>query len=150
MRAHGRAAVLLLCLVVMVLLAPVVRAGSEVVATASGVTPNAIKLFFDANAILIMFVWGLAQKYLPALAPMPNAAIPWVNVVGYILVRLGGGIVGDAHAASGVVQVIPDAVGVILGGFTSAVWARQLYEGFGRSLLESLLGFKKAVPRHNY
>ena len=147
MQAHGRWLVVGLCAFVLLLLAPFAGAATEVASSATGVSPDAIKLFFDANAILIMFVWGLAQKYLPALAALPNTAIPWVNLFGYILVRLGGGLVGDAHAASSFVQVVPDAVGVILGGFTSAVWARQLYEGFGRGFLERLLGMKKAVPR---
>lgn len=101
---------------------------------------DAIKLFFDGNAIFIMFVWGLICKYVPKLKAVPNSTIPWVNLLGYILFKLA---VPAAGAASGLTTVVPDLIGVAIGGFTSAIWARQLYEGFGRSLIEKLLKIKK-------
>ncbi len=112
-------------------------------------TPDQIKLFFDGNAIIIMFVWGLLCKYVPWLAKVPNGTIPWVNAIGYILARLAGQLF--APAAEAATQQTADTVftvgGVILGAFTSAVWARQLYEGFGRWLIGSVLGVRKAEAR---
>lgn len=104
-----------------------------------------LKALFDGNAIIIMFLWGLLCKYVPFMAKIPNGTIPYVNVIGYVLARLV--IPAPAHAG-----ITPDQAGaglafggVILGGFTSAVWARQLYEGFGRWLLENVFKLKKAV-----
>jgi len=102
-------------------------------------TPEAIQAIFDANAIIIMFAWGLLHKYLPFLKAVPNTLIPWVNMVGYILVRFA---VPDAHGA-GLTDSIPSLIGVLIGGFTNAIWARQAYEGFGRGLLERWLKIKK-------
>ena len=82
------------------------------------------------------------HEYVPALAKIPSLLIPWVNVIGYGLAKFA---VPDAQA--GISDAIPDAFGVLICGFTNAVWARQLYEGFGRGLLESWLKVKKAVPR---
>ena len=113
-------------------------------------TPDSLKVLFDGLAVAIMFVWGLVTKYFPPLARIPNTLIPWLNVVGYILAKLWG---GDPSPTTGLTQagffgnIAPDLLGVIIGGFTNSVWARQLYEGFGRGLLEQKLGWKKAVPR---
>lgn len=150
MRTNRNLHVLLLIMVVLfvvTVVAPWAQAAAETVTTTS-VTPDVIKTLFDANAIIIIFVWGLLCKYLPALARVPNALIPWAGVIGYIAVRLGGqALVGDAHASAGVAAVVPDLVGVIIGGFTSATWARQLYEGWGRGFLEGLLQRRKAEPK---
>lgn len=116
-------------------------------AYAAKVTPESVKTFFDVNAIIIMFVWGLLHKYAPFLAKWPNDLIPWLNSSVYVLTRLGAGLfVADAHAASGVVSAIPDAVGVLIGGLANATWARLLYEGWARALLEKAIGLKAAVP----
>lgn len=103
-----------------------------------------IKLIFDQNAILIIFAWGLICKYVPGLAKIPNTVIPYVGAAGYILTKLGGPAL--AHAGGfDAGSVAPDLIGVLIGGFTNAVWARQLYEGFGRALLEGIFHRKKAV-----
>lgn len=107
-------------------------------------TPEQIKSLFDGNAILIIFVWGLATKYVPFLAKVPNSTIPYVGVIGYILAKLAGPQAAQA-AGFNIGAVAPDLVSVILGGFTSSIWARQLYEGFGRSLIEGIFHKKKAV-----
>lgn len=117
-----------------------VRAGS----------PEWIRLLFDRNALVAMFVWGLLTKYAPWLAPLANGTINYVNVIGYVLTRLiGGAIVPDAHAGVSAQTggMLLDMGGIMLGGFTNAVWARQLYEGFGRPLLEGLFGWRKAGAR---
>lgn len=107
-------------------------------------TPEQLKALFDANAIVIIFVWGLLCKYVPGLAKIPNQTIPWVGAIGYIVTKLAGP--GVAHAAGfDLGAVAPDMISVLLGGFTSAVWARQLFEGFGRSVVEGLFHKKKAV-----
>ena len=69
-----------------------------------------------------------------------------MNLLGYVLTQLGAGAlgIGVAHAGSGVLASVPDAVGVLVGGFTNAAWAMLLYEGWGRGLLERLLRLKKA------
>lgn len=146
-----RLSTILLVMFAVLALAVTLGAAQEVATTAaesSGVTPDAIKLFFDANAILIMFVWGLLHKYVPALRNVPNVLIPWVNLIGYILTRLGAGALGVGVAQAGVpgLAAVPDAVAVLIGGFTNASWARLLYEGWGRSLLERLIGLKAPAP----
>ena len=108
-------------------------------------TPEQLKIFFDANAIIIIFVWGIICKYVPFLAKIPNQIIPWIGSIGYIIAKL----VIPSAAQAGVTPEQGGAIlgfgGVILGSFTSAVWARQLYEGFGRFLLEGLFKMKKAT-----
>jgi hypothetical protein len=107
-------------------------------------TPEQLKAFFDGNAILLIFVWGLLCKYVPFMAKVPNVVIPWVGAIGYIIARFA--LPTEAHAAAG---VGPDHVfvigGILLGAFTNAVWARQLYEGFGKAVIERLFKVKKAV-----
>jgi hypothetical protein len=146
-----RQSLLTICLVILAALAlavPLVGAQVAVTEAVSGtpVTPDMIKLLFDANAIIVMFVWGLLCKYVPFLGKIPNLTIPWVNLIGYILTKLGAGVlgVGVASAAAGPLAAVPDAVAVVIGGFTSASWAMLLYEGWGRGLLERLLKIKKA------
>jgi len=142
----------LVCMVALAVLAvvvPLALAQEAVAVEGTPITPDLIKTFFDANAILIMFGWGLIHKYVPALRNIPNALIPWVNLIGYLLTRLGAGAlgVGVAHASGGLLASVPDAVGVLIGGFTSASWARLLYEGWGRDLLERMIGLKAPTPR---
>jgi hypothetical protein len=139
--------ILLLALVVLVVAAVPILAQQVATEAAKGtpVTPDVIKTFFDANAILIMFVWGIAHKYIPALKNLPNVLIPWFNLAGYILTRVGGAVagVGVAHAAGSPLDAVPDVIGVLIGGFTSASWARLLYEGWGRAVLDRMLHPKK-------
>lgn len=108
-------------------------------------TPEQLKTIFDGNAMIIIFVWGLLCKYVPLLAKIPNATIPWVGAIGYILARLVLPQPAHADGVAGAVATIPAVVSVLLGGFTSAVWARQLYEGFFRPVLEKWLGWRKAT-----
>jgi hypothetical protein len=100
-------------------------------------TPDQLKALFDGNAIILIFVFGIITKYVPALRNVPNLVIPWVGAIGTILAKLA---VGTAHA--GFKDIVPDVGGVLISGFTSAIWARQLYEGFGRSFLERVLKLK--------
>lgn len=101
-------------------------------------TPESIKSLFDANAILIIFAWGLLCKFAPFLRAVPNNAIPWVGAIGYIVGKLA---VGTVFAQDG--TAAPVSTGnVVIAGFTSAIWARQLFEGFFRVLFDRL--FKKA------
>jgi hypothetical protein len=115
-------------------------------------TPETLQLIFNQYAITIMFVWGLACKYVPFLKSIPNVTIPWVNAIGYILTALAGASIPVAHAAllgdstgvaiKPVIMYVPTMLGIIIGGFANAVWARQLYEGFARPIFEKWLGKK--------
>lgn len=120
----------LFCLVVLV-----------VGASAAAVTPESAKGVFDGWAVGIMLVWGVACKYFPPLAKIPNATIGWVNFLGYVLSRLATGT-----AIAGPLDAVPGAVGMVIGGMTNASWAMVLYETLGRTLMERFLGIKKAVP----
>lgn len=111
-------------------------------ASAAAVTPEGAKALFDAWAVGIMLLWGVAQKYWPPLAAVTNASIGWINTIGYIVARLA---TGTAHAGIG--DAIPDAVGVLIGGVANAGWAMVVYETVGRTFLEKLLRLKKAVPK---
>ena len=106
-------------------------------------TPESLKALFDSNAIIVIFLWGLLCKYVPFMAKVPNVVIPWVGAVGYIVARLA--LPGEAHAAGFGPEHAFAIGGVILGAFTNAVWARQFYEGFGRSIMEGLFKVKKAA-----
>lgn len=99
--------------------------------------PDSIVSFFDANAVLIMFLWGFLHTRLPYLAKFPNYLVPWVNAIGYMLAQLA---VPSAHAS-----VISEA-GAIVGvgavaaksAFTSAV-VSLLYDKFFKKWLDYLL-----------
>lgn len=100
-------------------------------------TPEELKTLFDANAVVIMFVYGLVHTRFPAMARVENAVIPWINAVGYVLVKLGLGLsIGTANAATigGALSAVPDALGVLVAG------------ALGNSLLSSLLWDKLAKP----
>jgi hypothetical protein len=109
-------------------------------------TPEQLKALFDGNAIIIIFAWGLICKYVPFLKAIPNVVIPWVGAIGYIITRL---VIPDAHAAEAAVvtgqsSTISTLFTVLIGGFTNSIWARQLFEGFGRHLFEGMFKLKKA------
>lgn len=129
---------LLVMAVLTFVVVPIARAGGSI-------TPDVVRQWFDAGAIAIMFAWGFACKYVPWLKAIPNMLIAWVNLAGYILTHLAGGAtaallgVGTAYAAGGVVSVLPGLISALLPAFTNAVWARQLYEGFGRGIFEGWL-----------
>lgn len=111
-------------------------------------TPEHLRELFDLNAIMIIFAWGLLQKYLPALRDWANWLIPWIGTAGYILARLvGGAFVGDAHAqvvtdsvlvTTGTAAQVPALIGIIIGGITNTGWATIVYEKFARALIEKL------------
>ena len=88
----------------------------------------------------IQFAWGLLVKYLPALAKVPNASIPWVN----FLVALVGALAGPqvAHAAFG--GAVGGFFGSVLGAGWSAIQTALIYEMFARAPLK-YIGLKKAV-----
>jgi hypothetical protein len=105
---------------------------------ANAVTPEQIKSLFDGNAMVIMFVWGLLHTRLPALANVPNALIPWVNLVGYILVKLAvpapaaASIGGNVAAFGGMLWLVARA------GATSAVTS-LLYDKFVKEFIDKLV-----------
>jgi hypothetical protein len=60
---------------------------------------DAILGLFQNPVVLqvVMFVWGLVVKYVPALEKVPNTLIPWMNFVIALLAQIGGP--QTAHAA---------------------------------------------------
>lgn len=107
----------------------------------AGVDPNVLRSLFEANAVAIMFVWGLVHKYVPALEKLENALIPWANFLGYVIAKLfPAWLSPDAHAsAAGAVGAIPDALGVILAGATNSAVAAVLFDKFAKPWLDRLL-----------
>lgn len=105
---------------------------------AGALTPEGLKGIIDANAMLLMVVGGFIIKFVPKLSGLSNQFIGWINVIVYGITKL---LVPDAHA--GVLDAVPDAVGVLVGGITNAIGARQLYELLFRPLLERVLKLKK-------
>lgn len=104
-------------------------------------TPESLKQLFDGAGVMIIFAWGLLCKYVPFLRVVPNATIPWVGAILYILGKLAVGT-ASAQGADSVLAVesqVTNAGGVVIAGFTSAIWARQLWEGFARPLFEGWL-----------
>lgn len=91
---------------------------------AGAIDPDAVRVVFDTYAGIIMFVVGLLYTRLPALKNLPNKAIPWVNLIGYVLAKFA---VPDAHAG---------ALGA-LAGFGGLLWT--VAKGGATSALTSLL-----------
>jgi len=101
-------------------------------------TPENVIEIFNGQWVIISFVIGMLWKYLPILKSWTNAAIPWVSAIAYMVAKIA--TVGSAEAAGfSIASTLPDLVGITIGGFANAVWARQLYEGFGRALLSRWL-----------
>ena len=85
------------------------------------------------NPLVLMLV-GLAVKYWPPLAKVPNLLIPYINV----LLALLGTIAGPATAHAGMFG-IGGWVGNFLTPIVSAAWtaiqSALIYEVFGRHIL---------------
>jgi len=92
---------------------------------------------------VIQFTWGLLCKYLPALAKIPNASIPWVNFVLALLGALGG---PAPAAAAGFGGVLVGFFGPVMQAGWSAIQTALIYEIFARSPLKAL-GAEKAVSK---
>lgn len=102
-------------------------------------TPEQAQAWLTANAVLVMFIVGTLVKYVPALKAVPNVVIPWLNVLLGVLGYFAGPTV--AHAAGAAVPTAALGItDVLVGSFVQSVLARQLYEGFGRPILERWLG----------
>lgn len=107
-------------------------------------TADSLQAVLQSSLPLLLLLVGVATKYFRGLKNIPNAVIPYLNVVVAFLAQL--------FAPAAVHAAIPGAVAVAGLGVSDLLFqsvfhsiiARQLYEGFGRSLLEGLLGLKKA------
>ena len=100
---------------------------------------DAIKTFFDHNAMLLMFAWGLLCTRLPQLKNIPNVTIPYVNTAIYVLTRLATGTAFAACANCPPDQVpavatVTAASLVGMGGMT-AVFQALLYDKFVKPIL---------------
>jgi len=97
--------------------------------------PNAIQQWLQANALIVMFIAGMAVKYLPFLKAVPNKLIPWINLIGYILINVLG---GTAQADSTVVTTVavaplavvahPTFLTILLKGVLNALMAALFYD----------------------
>jgi hypothetical protein len=101
-------------------------------ALAAAFTPDSVRTFLDGNAMIIMFVWGLIHTRWPALSNVPNALIPWVNLVGYVLVHFF--LPAPASAS----------IGGAITSFASLVWVAA--RGGATSAVTSLLYDKYVGP----
>lgn len=135
MKRHIEAASTALMGVMGVMLFAVISAAAP--ASMTAVTPEGVRALFDTNAMLIMFVWGILHTRLPALAAIPNTLVPWVNCIGYILVKLM--VPGPAHAADVVLAAgFSFPLFGLAGAFTSAATS-VLYDKFVKSWLDKWL-----------
>lgn len=86
---------------------------------------------------LIAFIWGLICKYNPKLKNIPNATIPYVNMVLFLLTNLAGP--QEAQAAS----ILGIAGHTFFGHILTAAWesvkVSLFYEVFGRSPIGAVL-----------
>jgi hypothetical protein len=92
--------------------------------------PNAIQQWLQGNALIVMFVAGLAVKYLPFLKAIPNKLIPWINLIGYILISvLGGTAQADSTAVVPLAVVAhPTFLTILLKGVLNALMAALFYD----------------------
>lgn len=104
-------------------------------------TPDHLKEMFNGHAIGLTLLWGLIHKHVPQLAKVPNALIPWVGALGYILPKLA---VSTAQAQTGGDPLTAQTAmhTMALGGW-QAIVAAQIYERFMRPWLDHF-GIKKA------
>jgi len=91
---------------------------------------------------LVLTLLGLAVKYFPPLAKLPNLLIPFLNTA---LALLGALAAGTTHPAAFAVAAFG---GTFFGTLASACWtaiqSALIYEVFGRHPLEKGLGWHKA------
>lgn len=97
----------------------------------------------NATLVIVSLVVGVAVKYVPALAKIPNLVIPYLNALIVFLTAFNGppmanaGILGDfAHQLSPIAKIVAS---LAVSGVAAAV-----YETFLRHPLEKL-GVTKAT-----
>lgn len=114
------------------------------------ITPEGVRGFFDANAVIIMFIWGILHTRVPFLAKVPNSLVPWVNCVGYILAQLAvpaahAGLVDTAISAAGVVVVT--ARGAVTSALTSLLYDKFVKDWLDRWLPVARIASPAPAPR---
>ena len=100
-------------------------------------TPDQLRHLFDSNAMVIMLIWGVVHTRVPALAKIPNALVPWVNAIGYILAQF---VVPQAHA--GVLGGIASGAGFLwtaAAGAVTSAGTSILYDKFLKHWLDKYL-----------
>jgi hypothetical protein len=99
-------------------------------------TPEVVRELFNANAIVIMFVFGLVWKYAPKLKEYTNDLIPWLNVIGFILAALVGANNPGSVPAVATGAVEHQSLGsTVLHAITNTGAAAAVFEMFGRTLI---------------
>lgn len=141
MKIHSRIVLAWTATMCLILAGAASFAGNAIAQTTNNaVTADQVKGIFDAYAMVIMFAYGVAHKYIPALESWRNDLIPWVNVAGYILIKLGG--VGIAHAGTGDLAVaVPSAIGIVVAAVSNSTATSLFYDKFGAPLLGWLINF---------
>jgi hypothetical protein len=97
---------------------------------------DAIMGFLHSAMPLLAFAWGLLCKYLPKLASIPNASIPWVNALLFLVTSLAGP--QPAHAGG----FLGLGGGTFLGQLVASMWQSAgvsiFYEFFARHPLKAI------------
>lgn len=110
------------------------------------VSADRLKGMFDTYAMVIMFAYGVAHKYIPALESWRNDLIPWVNAIGYILINLGGVGIANAGVAD-LSTAVPSAIGIIVAAVSNSTATSLFYDKFGSPLLGWIMNL--IIKRNN-
>lgn len=93
--------------------------------------------FLHSAMPVIAFGWGILCKYVPFFEKVPNASIPWVNALLFLLTSLGGP--ATAHAGGFLALGGGTFLGSILGACWQSVQTSLVYEILGRHPLSAVL-----------
>lgn len=104
---------------------------------------DAILGFLHSAMPVLAFVWGLACKYLPKLSSVPNASIPWINALAFLVTGLAGP--QTAHAAGFLGIGGAGFFGHVVSSLWQSVGVSLVYEVLARHPLEQGLKLTKAV-----
>lgn len=114
----------------------------------AAVTPESVLSWWNGYLASAMVLVGVIYKFVPAFRNWTNAAIPWLNVLVGILPGLVQLLTPPAHAGVG-----PEAGAAVVGlgdvvfkAFVHSATASVIWETFGRSLLQGILGIKPPRP----
>jgi len=116
--------------------------------TAFTLTPEGVRQWFSPFAAVAMVLFGIAVKYFPPLAKIPNEIIAWLNTAIFVIATTAGieiahaSLLGDSARLAGF--TFADQV---IRGIVHARVGQELYELLGRGLLEKVFGWKKAIPK---
>ena len=102
---------------------------------------EALMGFLHGAMPVISFVFGLAVKYLPALKNIPNASIPYLNALLFLVTGLAGPT--EAHAGGFLGLGGGTFFGSLLGSCWQSIQVSLVYEILGRHPIEKGLNIVK-------